>query len=349
MLDKLVFCDGYAATVDEPPPEGVLVGAQGDLPPSVYIQAQSTGAGRDRSPGSAATAAGPGQLGHHARFRAGRRAKSRYGLRIMSRAQEQHRRTGPADGPCGPWGATWSAHIASFGDFAGRRERGRSYLSEGAVLELQVEPGRLSARVQGSRTYHPRIVVQPLSPAMRAGFRELTCAGSCSLRDLLRAARTTPQCGLLPDLGQLSSVCNCPDRTRPCKHIFAALYAVGRRLDDEPELLLALRGVELDDLRPEPPRRPRRSSRPASPRTPTRPPPALRAPRVAAPRRAPAKTVRVTSRQVRRAELRALGVPARTIDGWISQGILKRTAERGVYRRTAAVERRLAARGVTGA
>ena len=254
----------------------------------------------------------------------------------MSVGQRQREQTARGDGP---WGVTWSAHIDGLGDFGGRRQRGREYLGEGAVTDLIVEPGRISARVRGSRDYHPRIVVQPLAAAMRAGFLELTCAGGCDLRDLLRAARTTPQCGLLPRLRELSAVCTCPDRARPCKHIFAALYAVGTRLDAEPELLLALRGVELADLRRKPPRRPRAAGK----RRPARPVPALRAPRTVA--QAPAKTVRVASRQVRRAELRALGVPAPTIDGWLRQGILKRTAERGVYRRTAAVDRKLAARG----
>ncbi|HEY0135571.1 MAG TPA: SWIM zinc finger family protein [Nannocystis sp.] len=261
----------------------------------------------------------------------------------MSAGQRQHEQTARGERPRGPWGATWSAHIDRLGDFAGRRERGREYLIKGAVTELAVEPGRISARVQGSRSYHPRIVVQPLSEAMRAGFLELTCAGGCSLRDLLQAARVTPQCGLLPSLRELSAVCTCPDRVRPCKHIFAALYAVGRRLDAEPELLLALRGVALDDLRGEPPRRPRRSA--AAKQRPVAAPRAPRITRASAQQQA-AKTVRVGSRRVRREELRALGVPAPTIDGWLRQGTLLRTAERGVYRRTAALERRLAARGV---
>ena len=168
----------------------------------------------------------------------------------MSRSQAQAKRGARAAAvSCS---AAWSAHIDGFGDFAERRERGRAYLHEGAVLELKVEPGRISARVQGSRVYRPTIVVQPLAPAMRAGFREFACAEGCAPDDLLRAALTVPRCGVLPGLRELAMVCTCPDHLRwsrgPCKHLFAALYAVGPRLDDDPGLLFTLRGVELAEL-----------------------------------------------------------------------------------------------------
>lgn len=170
----------------------------------------------------------------------------------MPTSHGQAKRGGRARVPDDSWSAAWSAHVDGLGEFAERRERGRCYLIEGAVLELQVERGRICARVRGSRVYHPTIVVQPLAEPVRAGLRELACVEGCSRRDLLRAALATPQCGLLPRLRELAMVCSCPDHLRwtrgPCKHIFAALYAVGPRLDGEPELLFVLRGVEPDEL-----------------------------------------------------------------------------------------------------
>ncbi|MDR3357733.1 MAG: hypothetical protein LBN96_02515 [Desulfovibrio sp.] len=42
--------------------------------------------------------------------------------------------------------------------------------------------------------------------------------------------------------------CNCPDAARLCKHIAAALYGVGARLDSDPLLFFKLRGVDPGEL-----------------------------------------------------------------------------------------------------
>jgi len=42
--------------------------------------------------------------------------------------------------------------------------------------------------------------------------------------------------------------CSCPDWADMCKHVAAVLYGVGARLDERPELLFVLRGVEERDL-----------------------------------------------------------------------------------------------------
>ena len=38
--------------------------------------------------------------------------------------------------------------------------------------------------------------------------------------------------------------CTCPDWAGMCKHVAAAMYGVGNRLDSSPELLFVLRGVD---------------------------------------------------------------------------------------------------------
>ena len=42
--------------------------------------------------------------------------------------------------------------------------------------------------------------------------------------------------------------CSCPDWAAMCKHVAAVLYGVGARLDDQPELLFQLRGVDEQEL-----------------------------------------------------------------------------------------------------
>lgn len=57
-----------------------------------------------------------------------------------------------------------------------------------------------------------------------------------------------PDEGLFPQAGELHFSCSCPDTAEMCKHIAAVLYSVGNRLDNQPELLFLLRGVDATEL-----------------------------------------------------------------------------------------------------
>ena len=50
--------------------------------------------------------------------------------------------------------------------------------------------------------------------------------------------------GLFPRPREIKFRCNCPDWASMCKHVAAVLYGIGTRLDDDPELLFVLRGVD---------------------------------------------------------------------------------------------------------
>ena len=54
--------------------------------------------------------------------------------------------------------------------------------------------------------------------------------------------------GLFPGPKEIKFSCDCPDSARMCKHIAAALYGIGHRLDTEPRLLFTLRNVDPNDL-----------------------------------------------------------------------------------------------------
>ena len=54
--------------------------------------------------------------------------------------------------------------------------------------------------------------------------------------------------GLFPKPGEMKLACDCPDWATMCKHVAAVLYGVGSRLDDSPELLFRLRGVDEAEL-----------------------------------------------------------------------------------------------------
>ena len=54
--------------------------------------------------------------------------------------------------------------------------------------------------------------------------------------------------GLFPSPREIKMSCSCPDWADMCKHVAAALYGVGARLDASPEMLFILRGVDEQDL-----------------------------------------------------------------------------------------------------
>ena len=54
--------------------------------------------------------------------------------------------------------------------------------------------------------------------------------------------------GLFPAPSEIKMSCSCPDWAGMCKHVAATLYGVGARLDSDPDLLFALRGVDRAEL-----------------------------------------------------------------------------------------------------
>ena len=54
--------------------------------------------------------------------------------------------------------------------------------------------------------------------------------------------------GLFPAPNEIKLSCSCLDGARLCKHVAAALYGAGARMDSTPDLLFALRGVDSSEL-----------------------------------------------------------------------------------------------------
>ena len=62
------------------------------------------------------------------------------------------------------WAKRWISALERLG-WSNRLQRGRTYARQGNVLEVKVRPGRIDARVQGSRTrpYRVTVNIDPLS------------------------------------------------------------------------------------------------------------------------------------------------------------------------------------------
>jgi uncharacterized Zn finger protein len=154
------------------------------------------------------------------------------------------------------WGQAWCANLESYSDYANRLPRGRSYVRHGCVADLQVDRGRVTALVSGTDLYKIEISIKPL-PVARWTAVTTKCAGQIdslvallrgNLPDPIMEVVTSRDHGLFPSPREIELDCSCPDWADMCKHVAAALYGVGARLDEKPELLFALRGVDHLDL-----------------------------------------------------------------------------------------------------
>jgi uncharacterized Zn finger protein len=150
------------------------------------------------------------------------------------------------------WGKAWCDNLESYSDYVNRLPRGRTYVRNGSVVDLQIQPGRVSALVSGSELYRIDIKIKPLAPKV---WKEIKaqCAGKiASMIELLQGRLsqgvmeiiTRHEGGMFPSPSQISLDCSCPDWADMCKHVAAALYGVGARLDEKPELFFTLRQVD---------------------------------------------------------------------------------------------------------
>lgn len=154
------------------------------------------------------------------------------------------------------WGKAWCRHLEKFSDYSNRLPRGRTYVRNGSVCHLGIEPETASAMVSGSEMYELSIHIEPLDPEKWSAIKN-GCRGKIgSLIELLQGkisdeimtVVTDRDNGLFPHPSEIRFNCNCPDWADMCKHVAASMYGIGVRLDTEPELLFKLRGVNHEEL-----------------------------------------------------------------------------------------------------
>jgi uncharacterized Zn finger protein len=154
------------------------------------------------------------------------------------------------------WGKSWCTNLERYSDYANRLPRGRSYVRNGSVVDLQIAKGEVCAMVSGSSLYTVKIGIAPVAAAGWKGICR-DCVGTVdSLVELLQGRlakgvmdRVCRQGdGLFPSPREIKLSCSCPDWADMCKHVAAVLYGVGARLDEQPRLLFVLRGVDENEL-----------------------------------------------------------------------------------------------------
>lgn len=156
------------------------------------------------------------------------------------------------------WGRSWNMNLERYADYTNRIGRGRSYVRNGMVLDLQIESGNVTALVQGTDSRSYEIVIKIARIAHDVwGKVKSACHGKIeSLAELLEGK--FPEAlenifmekgrGLFPSPQEIKFSCSCPDRAHMCKHVAAVLYGIGARLDHDPLMFFKLRNVSVNDM-----------------------------------------------------------------------------------------------------
>jgi hypothetical protein len=154
------------------------------------------------------------------------------------------------------WGRAWCDTMERFRDYESRLPRGRTYVRNGSVVDLQIAPGKVTALVSGSELYKVTVTIMEASKAQWRAICADCAGGIDSLVELLQGRFShgvmerlcRQQGGLFPLPSDIRFSCSCPDHASMCKHVAAVLYGVGARFDHAPELLFRLRAVDETEL-----------------------------------------------------------------------------------------------------
>ncbi|MDK8451217.1 SWIM zinc finger family protein [Corynebacterium mastitidis] len=128
----------------------------------------------------------------------------------------------------------------------GRLTRGRDYARTGHVLSLEMGNGGLSAQVAGSHNepFHVKVTLPHRGPDDLTRVVRAMASTAGSLR---RAKEGHLEQEVLESLVGEGVVfrCDCPDPAPVCKHAVAVAAVAAQRIEDKPELLFELRGLDM--------------------------------------------------------------------------------------------------------
>ncbi|MGC4941341.1 SWIM zinc finger family protein [Kribbella sp. DT2] len=139
----------------------------------------------------------------------------------------------------------------------GQLKKGRQFANSGQVGTITVSPGRIAALVEAPEDRYESVVqVEQLTEdewsrfldqvGSRAGHIAALLDGDMP-HDLVSAAEDAGV-QLLPGIGDLDPSCTCDAWELPCQHAAGLSYQVAWLLDDDPFVLLLLRGRSREDL-----------------------------------------------------------------------------------------------------
>jgi uncharacterized Zn finger protein len=140
---------------------------------------------------------------------------------------------------------------------AGLLRRGRRFAGSGRVGPITVSPGRIATTVDDpDGIFEVAVHLTALTTAEWDRFLDQVAAEAGHLAALLDGevprslvhAADAAGVPLLPTIGDLESECDCPEIGDPCQHAAALCYQTAWLLEDNPFVLLLLRGQGGDEL-----------------------------------------------------------------------------------------------------
>ena len=150
------------------------------------------------------------------------------------------------------WGKGWIDHLEQHHDYERRLPGGKTLVNSGCVVHLEIESGLIFAKVVDSELWEVHIRVAKLDADKWQNIITSCTSEITSILDLLKGQLSQNvvniiadrNSGVFPSPGDLKMSCSCVDDVSVCKHVAAALYGVGHRLDTSPELFFTLRSID---------------------------------------------------------------------------------------------------------
>ncbi|MGW0550352.1 SWF or SNF family helicase [Streptomyces altiplanensis] len=149
------------------------------------------------------------------------------------------------------WGRAWTKALEDTALDSEQLRKGRRYAREGAVGAVSVRPGRITAvvREKDGSAYRSDVLLQRLSGEEWDRFLDLAVERAGHIAALLdremppHLVEDAAEAGLelLPGIGDLEPECSC-DTWDHCPHTAALCYQMARLLDQDPFVLLLMRG-----------------------------------------------------------------------------------------------------------
>ncbi|MDY6400315.1 MAG: SWIM zinc finger family protein [Synergistales bacterium] len=153
------------------------------------------------------------------------------------------------------WGKSWCENLERYAEWANRINLGRGYARKGAVVDLTINGGDIHAFVFGSRPdpYEVNVKIYPISSERQQEIEKFAAGRIQSLEELISGNFPEGLKGvffqkgvLFPRPDEIDFSCTCSDMSYMCRHVIAALYGIGVRLDSNPLYFFEMRGIDTE-------------------------------------------------------------------------------------------------------
>jgi len=153
------------------------------------------------------------------------------------------------------WAKAWNTNLKIYTKNNMHLEKGKLHFKCEALADLKISSNYIEAIVIGSKSapYDVTITIKPIPETKWLKFQKMYSGDLESFEKILdnhfpkdmSDIFSNKASGLFPAVKEITFNCTCSAHTKICKHIAVALYGLGSMIDQKPQLLFQLRGVNL--------------------------------------------------------------------------------------------------------